>query len=97
MTMEDKTLVLSFLQMPRLGLNQQQIGDIERIIDGRRVGGDLEAVSVTFAQAAEMLGYHSKWSNKTIQKFVEKGRLVRSSPGRVTLDSVRSFGKAVAA
>lgn len=97
MTIEDKTLLLDFLQLPRLGLNQRQIGDIERVIDGRLTGGEIEAVSVTFAQAAEMLGYHSKFSNKTIQKFVEKGRLVRSSPGRVTLESVRAFGKGAAA
>ena len=97
MTIEDKTFLLSICQMPRLGLNQKQIGDIERVIDGRPTGDEIERVSVTFAQAAEMLGYHSKWSNKTIQKFVEKGRLVRSSPGRVTLESVRAFGKEAAA
>lgn len=35
MNLMDKTLVLDFLQMPRLGLSPEQIMNIERIIDGK--------------------------------------------------------------
>ena len=95
MTIEDKTLLLSILQLPRLGLNQQQIGEIERIIDGRPA--TLRVIAVTNAKAAEMLGLTSKNSAKTIEKYVRDGKLVRSTPGRVTLESVEALGKAVSA
>ena len=96
MTIEDKTFLLGICQMPRLGLTPQQIGEIERVIDGRECGG-LPTLAVTYEEAARMLGYTSKWSTKTIQKFVKEGRLVKSAPGRVTLESVKSFGGEVAA
>ena len=96
MTIEDKTFLLSIMQMPRLGLSQQQIAGIERIIDGAAPSPALDVVAITYAQAAEVLGFTSKYSAKTIEKFVREGRLVRSSPGRVTVASVQAFGKAVA-
>ena len=96
MTAEDKTFLLGILQMPRLGLNQQQILGIERILDGVAPSPMLDVVAITYAQAAEVLGFTSKNSAKTIEKFVRNGRLVRSSPGRVTVASVQAFGKAVA-
>ncbi len=94
MTIEDKSFVLGILQMPRLGLSQCQISDIERIIDGR--GVSLDVMAITYQQAAEVLGLTSRNSHKTIEKFIREGRLVRSSRGRVTMASVRDFGKAVA-
>ena len=96
MTIEDKTFLLNIMQMPRLGLSQQQIAGIERIIDGAAPSPMLDVVAITYAQAAEVLGFTSKYSAKTIEKFVREGRLVRSSPGRVTVASVQAFGKAVA-
>lgn len=95
MTIEDKTFLLNICQLPRLGLNQQQIADIERIIDGQPAA--LPRVAVTYRQAADMLGFTSKNSDKTMMKFVKEGRLVRAGSGRVTLESVKNFGKAVAA
>lgn len=95
MTIEDKTFLLNICQLPRLGLNQKQIGDIERVIDGRP--SELQVVAVTYRQAADMLGFTSKNSDKTMMKFVKEGRLVRAGSGRVTLESVKNFGKAVAA
>lgn len=95
MTIEDKTFVLNILQLPRLGLNQKQIGDIERVIDGRP--SEIRVVAVPCAKAAEMLGFTSKNSVKTIEKYVRIGKLTRSSPGRVTLESVENLGKEVAA
>ena len=53
--------------------------------------------SPAFARAAEMLGFTSKNSVKTIEKYVRIGKLTRSSPGRVTLESVENLGKEVAA
>lgn len=94
MTIEDKTFLLGIMQMPRLGLSAAQISDIERIIDGRSVS--LDVMAITYQQAADILGYTSKNSAKTIEKYVREGRLVRSSPGRVTMESVKNFGKAVA-
>ena len=95
MTIEDKTFFLGICQMPRLGLSAQQVADIERVIDGRP--SEMTRVAVTYREAAKMLGFNSANSDKTIQKFVKGGRLVKSSPGRVTLESVKAFGKAVAA
>lgn len=95
MTIEDKTLVLGILQLPRLGLNQQQIGEIERIIDGRPA--TLKVLAVSNAKAAEMLGLTSKNSAKTIEKYVRDGKLVRSTPGHVTVASVEALGKVAAA
>ena len=94
MTIDDKTFLLGILQMPRLGLNQEQISGIERIIDG--AVPKLEVIAVTYSQAAEILGFRAKNSAKTIEKFIREGRLKRSSRGRVTMASVKNFGKAVA-
>lgn len=98
MTVEDKTFLLTICSLPRLGLNHQQIEDIERIIDGQPAA--LQRVAVTYWEAAEMLGFKSRNSDKTIMKFVKEGRLARAGgrgSGRVTLESVRNFGKAVPA
>lgn len=97
MTIEDKTFLLNICEMPRLGLSQQQIADIERVIDGRPAA--LPRVAVTYWEAAEMLGFKSKNSDKTIMKFVKEGRLERAGDkgsGRVTLESVKNFGKVAA-
>lgn len=93
MTIEDKTFLLNICQMPRLGLSQRQIGDIERVIDGGQVSS-VPAVAIPYAQAAEVLGFHSKSSEKTIMKFIREGRLVKACSGRVTMESVLAFGKA---
>lgn len=95
MTIEDKSFVLNILQLPRLGLNQKQIGDIERVIDGRPA--EVRVVAVPYAKAAEMLGFTSKNSVKTIEKYVRIGKLTRAAPGRVTIESVENLGKEVAA
>lgn len=95
MTIEDKTFLLNICQLPRLGLSAQQVADIERVIDGRP--SEMQRVAVTYWEAAEMLGFTSEHSDKTIMKFVKEGRLVKAAPGRVTLESVKAFGKAVAA
>ena len=98
MTIEDKNFLMNILQLPQLRLNQQQIGDIERIIDGQPAA--LPRVAVTYWEAAEMLGFKSKNSDKTIMKFVKEGRLERAGDkgsGRVTLESVKNFGKVAAA
>ena len=95
MTIEDKTFLLNICQLPRLGLNQQQIGEIERIIDGRPA--TLKVFAVSNAKAAEMLGLTSKNSAKTIEKYVRDGKLVRSTPGHVTVASVEALGKVAAA
>lgn len=95
MTIEDKTFLLNICQLPRLGLNQQQIGEIERIIDGRPA--TLKVLAVSNAKAAEMLGLTSKNSAKTIEKYVRDGKLVRSTPGHVTVASVEALGKVAAA
>lgn len=98
MTIEDKNFLMNILQLPQLRLNQQQIGDIERVIDGQPAA--LPRVAVTYWEAAEMLGFKSKNSDKTIMKFVKEGRLERAGDkgsGRVTLESVKNFGKVAAA
>ena len=89
MSIEDKTFLLGILQLPRLKLSQQQLSGIEAIIDGRQMG--LPCVAVTYRDAARMLGYSSKNSEKTMMKFVREGRLHRACPGRVTYDSVINF------
>lgn len=91
MTIEDKTFLLGICQMPRLGLSAQQVADIERIIDGAPAA--LPRQAVTYWEAAQMLGFTSKNSNKTMMKFVREGRLVKAGAGRVTLESVQNFGK----
>lgn len=95
MTIEDKTFLLNICQLPRLGLNQQQIGEIERVIDGRPA--EVRVLAVSNAKAAEILGLTSKNSAKTIEKYVRLGKLKRSSPGHVTLESVERLAKVEAA
>lgn len=91
MTIEDKTFLLNICAMPRLGLSQQQIADIERVIDGRP--SPTKVIAVSNAKAAEMLGLTSKNSAKTIEKYVREGKLVRSTPGHVTVASVERLAK----
>ena len=52
MTIEDKTFLLNICEMPRLGLSQQQIADIERVIDGRP--SPTKVIAVSNAKAAEI-------------------------------------------
>lgn len=95
MTIEDKNFLMNILQLPQLRLNQQQIGDIERVIDGRP--SPMKVIAVSNAKAAEMLGLTSKNSAKTIEKYVREGKLVRSTPGHVTVASVERLAKVEAA
>ena len=95
MSIEDKPIFLAFCQIPRFGLSAAQVADIERIVDGRSL--EMERLAMTYAEAAAALGFQSANSAKTIEKYVRLGKLQRSSPGHVTLESVERFAKVEAA
>lgn len=97
MEMSDKTLVLSILHLPRLGLAPEQIADIERIMDG--APREDSPIVLDYEAAAIQLGLKARNRKKTVALWVRKGLL---SPvygtGRyavgVTADSVREFARA---
>lgn len=95
MDINDKSLVLAFLQTPRLGLSPAQIVKIENIIDGR-AAPDAPAV-IDFAEAARRLGLTSKTSPRTVALWARQGVLTPViPPGRhnaigVTAESVERF------
>ena len=89
MMIEDKPIFLAFCQIPRFGLSAEQVADIEKIVDGRSLG--LGRIAMTYAEAAEALGFKSANSAKTIEKYVREGKLERAAPGRVTVASLRNL------
>ena len=89
MTIEDKTFLLNICALPRLGLNQAQIGAIERVIDGK--ADETRVLAVSTDKAAEMLGIDGPNRKKTVEKYIREKKLVRSTPGHVTVASIEAF------
>lgn len=78
MDLSDKSLVIAFLQTPRLGLSPAQIVKIEDIIDGRP-HEETPAV-IDFKEAARRLGLKSKTSDRTVALWARQGILTPVIP-----------------
>lgn len=78
MRIEDKSLLLAFLALPRLGLSQAQIAAIERVIDRQPVCA--ERAYVAYADAMAALGFTTVAG---VRKLAKEGHLeLFRLPGR---------------
>lgn len=104
MDINDKTLVINFLQLPRLGLNQRQIGAIERIIDGRNCAddGDEKRPFLKWQEVGAIFGLKSRqgvWGwvkNGTLDAYTPPGRTIPIGITRESVNRVLARRKAVA-
>ena len=78
MDLQDKSLILDMLSMPRFGLSPEKVQRIEAVIDGTPCR-DAPMV-VSYDEAAARLGLTAKNRTKTICLWVRKGLLAAVCP-----------------
>ena len=87
MKVEDKSLVMAFLSVPRLNLSPYQLRAIERVIDDPAAVSAGERVCVPYAEAMASLGFKTEAG---IRKLAKEGRLeLFKLPGRTQALGVR--------